>query len=264
MVDQVLTLQDMRESIGTKTAPVTPTENESRIARLIAADSAKRERERLAKRKELRQQVAQREVLALQMADVSEQLKLLDAKADALAADHGSQTQPIQQALASAVGARRTGLLGKLSEANYALEQGLAVVERCRGPLVKQHQRVRSEVAGLPTEGALSGGGLASPSLSCEMFAGEKRRAVAQARVELSREQLAQLEPMLAAAKTALVPRTAHGWTEERGKRGIDFETVSLLGHRIRKWKCELTHASAEQHEAVAEIERLTRDLIAE
>jgi chromosome segregation ATPase len=191
----VQTLEDMRESIGTKTAPVTPTEHESRIARLIADDTARRESERLRKRKELRDRIKEREVLSLQLADTAEQLRLLDQRADQAAADHADRTAPIQQKLQSAAGDKRSKLLAELTEANVSLERELDAIGRTRAPLTKQHRDLRNEVANLPTEGALAHHG--EPSTLAEMFSARIRLRVASSRLEAATDQLSFLERQL-------------------------------------------------------------------
>jgi chromosome segregation ATPase len=259
----VQTLEDMRESLGQpKDAPVAPTENESRIARLISDDSAKREAERLRKRKELRDRIREREALVLQMADLTEQLKLLDAKADALAADHASQTQPIQEALAAATGPKRSALLGKLTTANIELEQAIAVVNRCRVPLTRQHRDLRNEIAGLPVEGALAG--LGSPATLAEMFSARIRFQHATSRLEAAQDQLSFLEQQLDEARRTKYPVSEFGWEKPGKAPQVNFELIASLDRRVREWKCELVHALQEQHAATAEIDSLTADLIAE
>jgi chromosome segregation ATPase len=256
------TLEDMRAAIGTKTAPVTPTENESRIARLISDDSAKREAERLRKRKELRHLIKEREALVLQLEDTAEQLRLLDQLADQAASDHAEKTAPLQEALAAATGAKRSALLEKLTTANLELEQAIAVVNRCRGPLTRQHRDLRNEIANLPTEGALAG--LGSPATLAEMFSARIRLKHATSRLEAAQDQLGFLEPQWDEARRTKYPVSEFGWEKPGRGPQVNYELAASLDRRVREWKCELVHALQEQHAATAEIDSLTADLIAE
>jgi len=251
-VDNFLALDEMAAAVveREKTSPVAPAAGDSAAARLVAEDQHRRERERLARRAEVRQQIKQRAVLMQQVEDLAAQLRLLDARADGLAAEHQAACEPLQEALASATGSKRSALLEKLTAANIELEQGLAVVERMRGPLTKQHRETRSSAAALPTENRLAGADLASPKLLAEKFAAECRRQAAQMRVDRAAEMLRRFVPELETMRSARVPESSFGWVKSDSRRALDFEAVHRLQLRADRWQCELTHASQEAHAA--------------
>jgi hypothetical protein len=255
------TLSDMAAAVGAPKEPAKPVKENS-AERLIASDAARREAERLDRRKHIRLQIKQREALMQQVEDAESQLRLLDVRADQAAAVHAEKTAPIQQSLAGATGTKRAALLLKLSDANFELEQSLAVVERCREPLLKQHRELRSEAASLPASNALAHHG--SPSTLAEMFAARIRLKHASSRVEAATDQLSFLEPQLDEARRTKYPVSEFGWEKPGRGPQVNFELIASLGRRVREWKCEVTHASAEQFSAMTAIDELTRDMIAE
>jgi len=258
------TLEQMAAESGPKKPPVKPTERASTAEQLIAADSQRRERERLSKRKEVRQQIKQRAVLMQQVEDLESQLRLLDEKADAAAGEHQAACEPLQEALASATGSKRAKLLAELADANLHLQGRLDVVNRCRGPLLKQHRDVRSAAAGLPTEQRLAGADLASPLLRVEQFVAEQRLAAAEGRIERAREWVGTYDSQLQMASSTPTRPVAYGWIEERGKISLDFERIALLSFRLSKWWAELTDAESERHECMSELQRINKEAIAE
>lgn len=259
MSTETRTLEEMQARVFERGKQPAQPAGDSAAARLVAEDQRRRERERLARRAEVRQQIKQRAVLIQQVEDLESQLRLLDEKADGLAAEHQSKTAPIQESLTSASGSKRSALLEKLTAANIELEQGLAVVERMRGLLTKQHRETRSSAAALPTENRLAGGDLASPALLAEKHAAECRRQAAQMRVDRAAEMLGRFAPELERMRATRVPESSHGWSKVDSRRALDYETIHTLQLRVDRWRCELTHASQELHasqEALAEITR--------
>lgn len=263
MNDKVLALDEMDAEVGARDKqPAKP--EPINAERQIAADAARRESERLAKRKEIRAQIKQRAVLMQQLADLEAELRLCDLKADALAAIHQERTGPIQAGLSTASGTKRAGLLQKLSEANYELEQGLLVVERMRGPLRKQHQNVGLEYAKLPTEQRLCSDDLASPALRAEKFATQQRLAAAEQRVARARDWVAAFDSQLQLASSRPSKPTAFGWTAEHSPARLDFDRIDLLSFRLRKWKAELTAAAQEVDAAQRTLADLAAQMRAE
>jgi len=261
--DTIKSLEQMDAEVGARDKqPAKP--EPINAERQIAADAARRESERLAKRKEIRAQIKQRAVLMQQVADLESQLRLLDQRADQAAAKHASATSPIQAKLATATGATRAKLLGELTDVNVALERELDAINRTRGPLTKQHRDVRTAAAGLPTEASLSGGDLASPKLLAEKFALEQRLAAAQQRTERARDWASAFERQLALASNTPTRPMMFGWHAVHGKVVLDFDRISLLTFRLAKWRSELTHAAAEQHAAQQALDEITREMIAE
>jgi len=257
------TLSDMANAIHEPKEPTRPGAPKSAAA-LIEADAQRREKERRQRRAEVRKQIKERAVLIQQLADLEAELRLCDLKADALAAIHQERTGPIQAGLSTASGTKRAGLLQKLSEANYELEQGLLVVERMRGPLRKQHTTTRNEYASLPTEARLAGADLASPLLRVEQFVAEQRLAAAEGRIERAREWVGTYDSQLQMASSTPTRPVAYGWIEERGKISLDFERIALLSFRLSKWRAELLDAEHERHECMSELQRINKEAIAE
>lgn len=257
------TLEDMAAAVGTKqpapqAAPRSPAEQ-------IAAYMARRERERLAKRAEVREQIKQRAVLLQKMADLDSQIKQLDARADGLAAEHQTLVRPIQQKLESAVGEQRTKWLEKLTAANLELETALAVVDRCRGPLKQEHWQIRNvELGPLPTEQRLAGEDLANPSLLVEKFVIERRLASAQARCEAAADWVNRLEELVQQARTTQVVVDETGWAKVGGKRSLDFAGIHQLSHRLNRWKAESLDAEAEAAACLKEQAELLARMVAE
>jgi len=264
MSTETRTLEEMQARVFERGKQPAQPAGDSAAARLIADDQARREKERLQRRADVRTQIKQRGVLEQRMADLAQQLQLLDVKADGLAAAHQERTGPIQEALSSASGSKRAGLLQKLSEANYELEQGLLVVERMRGPLRKQHTTTRNEYASLPTEARLAGADLASPLLRVEQFVAEQRLAAAEGRIERAREWVGTYDSQLQMASSTPTRPVAYGWIEERGKISLDFERIALLSFRLSKWRAELLDAEHERHECMSELQRINKEAIAE
>jgi len=266
MNDKILALDEMAAAVGAreKTSPSAPAAGDSAAARLIADDQARRERERLARRAEIRQQIAERGGLERQLADLAQQLQLLDEKADSLAAEHQERTGPIQEALGSAADSKRAGLLQKLYEANYDLEQALAVVERMRRPLRKQHSAIGIEYARLPTEQRLSSEDVAAPELRCELFVTKQRLAAAEQRIERARDWVSTFDRQLSLASSTRVKPMSFGWIAEHAKVGLNCDRISLLTFRLAKWRAELLDAEHERHECLSEMQRISTEMIAE
>lgn len=244
-----------------------PTREQERAAaaeRQIEADQARREQERLTKRREIRDQIKQRDKLQGDLALLADQLRELDRRADEAAARHTETTEPIQAKLADASGAQRDKLLMALTEANVQLERELDVLKRVRVRVQKRWTDVRSQVAELPTSQRLAGADLASQSNLAERFAADRRIRAAEQRVGQAREHLAALEPLLEAAKTTPVTPSMFGHEVVDGRRQIDLETVHVFSQRAARWRCEAVHAEAELHEAQQTLAELTRDAITE
>lgn len=257
--DKVLALDEMAAAVGEreKTPPSAPAAGDSAAARLVAEDQHRREKERLARRAAIRQQIAERAELMQAAEDLAAQLRLLDQRADAAAEKHASAAEPLQRKLESASGTQRTKLLSELTTINLDLERELEAINRVRSQLHKEHRETRTAAAGLPTENRLAGADLASPKLLGEKHAGECRRQAAQQRVERAREMLGRFLPELATMRSARVPESSFGWVKSDSRRGLDLETVHQLQLRADRWQCELTDASSEQfaaQQALAEI----------
>lgn len=245
------TLSDMANAVGERDKTPARTNEAPRPAdQQIADDQHRREKERIAARRAIRQQIAERDKLMVRVSDLESQLRLLDQRADAAAEKHAAAAEPIQAALAGAVGAKRAALLEKLTTINLDLERELDVINRARNPMLKQHRETRSAAAGLPTDQRLAGGDVASPALLAEKFALEQRLAAAQQRTERARDWVATFDSQLSLASSRKTKPTAFGWTAEHGKVGLDFDRISLLTFRLAKWRAELTDASSEQFAA--------------
>lgn len=263
MSTETKSLHDMQADLVAPRAPASVQAPRS-ADQQITDDQHKREKGRRQRRAAVRQQIKEREKLMQQVADLEAQLKLLDAKADSLAADHEAKTKPIQEALAGATGTKRAALLERLTAANIELEQALDVVNRCRGPLTRQHRETRSEAAKLPTANRLAGEDLAASELRAELFAAQSRLEVAEQRVARATEWVGTYREQLQLASSVPTRPVQYGWTEERGKISLDFERIALLSHRLRKWQCELTHASQEADAAQRAIAEIAAAMIAE
>ncbi len=244
-----------------------PTREQERAAaaeRQIEADQARREQERLTKRREIREQIKQRDKLQGDLALLADQLRELDRRADEAAARHTETTDPIQAKLADASGAQRDKLLMALTEANVQLERELDIIRRVREPLQKQHRITRTNLAQCKTEAFLTGGDVARPSLLAELFACQHRIKAAEARVETARGYLASYEPELEMARTVPMPQHIEGWIREGKTPALDYDRIHALTERVRRWTCELTHASAELHAAQGASREIERDMIDE
>ncbi len=244
-----------------------PTREQERAAaaeRQIEADQARREQERLTKRREIREQIKQRDKLQGDLALLADQLRELDRRADEAAARHTEATTPIQEKLATATGKERDKLVAALTEANVTLERELDIIRRVREPLQKQHRVTRTAMAECKTEAFLVGGDVARPSLLAELFACQQRIKAAEARVETARGYLASYEPELEMARTVPVRPSIEGWGQPNAKPVIDLDRVHNLAERVRRWTCELTHASAELHAAQGASREIERDMIDE
>ena len=252
MSDNFLALDEMAAVAYERgdTSPSAPAAGDSAAARLVAEDQHRRERERLARRAEVRQQIKQRAVLMQQVEDLEAQLRELDKRADQAAEKHQAACEPIQRKLESASGTQRTKLLSELTTINLDLERELEVIDRTRNPLIREHRETRSAAAGLPTEQRLAGGDLASPALLAEKHATECRRRAAEMRVDRAAEMLRRFVPELETMRSARVPESSFGWVKSDSRRALDFEAVHRLQLRADRWQCELTHASQEAHAA--------------
>lgn len=257
MSTEVKTLGDMAaDSTARDKQPGRPGEPVS-ADRQIAAYFERLEKERLARRAEIRRQIAERDKLMVRVTDLEAELRALDARCDDLAAEHARKCEPLQTKLQAASAAARTKLLAEVTVFNCELEESLQAVRRVRSKVVREHRDVRSAAAGLPTEASLSGADLASPKLLAEKHAGECRRRAAQLRVDRAHEMLRRFVPELEMMRSASVPEHSHGWSKVDSRRGLDYETIHKLQLRVDRWQCELVHASQETHaaeQALAEI----------
>lgn len=257
MSTEVKTLGDMAaDSAARDKQPGRPGEPVS-ADRQIAAYFERLEKERLARRAEIRRQIAERDKLMVRVSDLEAQLRELDKRADQAAEKHAAAAEPIQRKLESASGTQRTKLLSELTTVNLDLERELEGIGRTRNPLIREHRETRSSAAALPTENRLAGADLASPKLLAEKHAGECRLRMAQARVEHARDQLEVLEPRLEMVSCTKLPVSQFGHTAINKPPQIDFEQLAHLRRRVAWCRCELTHAAAEMHaaqQALAEI----------
>ena len=261
---EIQTLGDMAaDSAARDKQPGRPGEPVS-ADRQIAAYFERREKERLAKRKVIRAGAQERDRLMQTVTDLEAQLRLLDQRADAAAEKHQAACEPIQAALAGATGAKRAALLEKLTTINLDLERELDVVNRVRGPMLKQHRDVRTAAAGLPTEQQLSGGDLAAPELRCELFVTKQRLAASEQRISRARDWVSAFDRQLSLASSTPARPMMFGWHAEHGKVALDFDRINLLEFRLSKWRAELLDAEHERHECLSEMQRISTEMIAE
>lgn len=261
-MSEVQTLSGMVEQLGQPKDQSTP-EPVSGTEKLIRADSHRREKERLQRRSEIRQDITKREKLVRELSLIDDQLRILDAKADEAANRHQADTEPIQEKLQSADGEKKAKLLSQLTECNVRLETDLDVIRRCRDPLLVKHRETRSGVARCRTAMALSGDGVGSPALLAEMFSCKKRLEAASARVAVAQSQAAYSESELEFYRTTKIVPNSFGHSAIDARPTIDFAAVSVLSQRVSRWRTELLHASQELDEvqrAMSEVEQQLRD----
>lgn len=256
------TLEDMAAAVNEPKATPKPSEPAGdRVAKHLAGI----ERQRLEKRREIKAQIKQRDVLAQKMADLEAQILQLNARADGLAVEHRTAVAPIQTKLETATGEARTKLLEKLTAANLELETALGVVNRCREPLQQEHWQIRNvELGPLPTEQRLAGDDLANPSLLVEKFVIERRLASAQARCEAAADWVSRLDELVQQARTTQVVVDETGWAKVGGKRSLDFAGIHQLSHRLNRWKAESLDAEAEAAACLKEQAELLARMVAE
>jgi chromosome segregation ATPase len=244
--------------------PDTPKNGPVSVKDRVAAHLAGLERQRLERRREIRQQIDQRAGLLQQLSDIESQLRTLDAKADAAAEKHRETTEPLQAKLDGAKGDVRAKLLSQLGEANISLEQSLHVLDRVRGPLKGQWTDTRNKLAALPSENRLCGDDLSSPKLRVEKFVAEKRLAMVQVRIDAAKGYLESYQPALEEAESVKVQASSHGWHRVGGPLNYDFEAIVVLRQRRDRWRAELLDAESEQHDVMKEMDEIASRMIAE
>ncbi len=259
------TLAELKNAVGDREATAQPKPDPPQNADAkIRAYLEKCEQDRLRRRKEVRQEIAQREVVGRKLADIEEQLRMLDARADRAAAEHSEEAAAIQSQLAAAAGAKKSDLLAKLVDLNLKLQQMVDAINHVRNPLLTQHRETRSEYARLPTSQRLSGADLCDPQLAAELHAAKQRIAAAESRVKEAAGQLAYAEEVLELARTTGRTKQVFGWYAEDSKPVIDLEAVRSLTDRVRRWKFEATAAAEELHAAQAAAQEVHQAMIAE
>lgn len=261
MNDATLSLQDMDAAVGERRARAPVTDSVSGVDQQLAAYLASRERERQRKRGVIRADIARREGLMAELALLDDQLRQLDARADAAAEQHARTAEPIQVALASASGDKRAKLLGELTDANVQLERELDTLRRVRSPLVKKREATNKELAGCRTEAFLTGADVADPRLLSEAFAANRRLEAAQSRAKRAESMLQDIRPLLRGLKTTKVRPTSHGWQASNQPPNYDYTWLAHLLRRERDWQCELTHASQELHASQEALDEITREM---
>ena len=250
-----MTTQTLSEMSNDTAGVQTPTKPKPTSAEaMIAADVARREAERLERRRAIRADISRRAELLRELEAVDGQLRELDRRADSAAADHAAATEPLQRGLQTASGDKRAKLLSQLTDVNLALEDKLHAIGRVRQPLQRRRRDLMNEVALCKTEQFLSGADVASPALSADKFAAEHRLRHAEARVREARDKLAFLEPQLREASTTKVRPSDYGHVAIGKPLAIDLETVSHLSRRVREWTCELLCAEQELHQAAQDL----------
>lgn len=160
----------------------------------------KDETERKRRRQDVRERIAEIEILRMQIADVDREIAALDQRLDAAVEKHQSETTPAQSALAELVATikeklalreklpaeiekRRRTRLAEVAEANERLTEEKAAIERLRSPLVQERQRLQLQCGELDVlRNALGGQALADPGLFAKRFAGEQSETWASRR----------------------------------------------------------------------------------
>jgi len=264
MSTETRTLEEMQARVFERGKQPAQPAGDSAAARLIADDQARREKERLQRRADLRKQIAERSKLMARVTDLEAELRALDARCDDLAVEHARKCEPLQAKLQAASAAARTKLLAEVTVFNCELEEALQAVRRVRSKVVREHRDVRSAAAGLPTEQQLSGGDLAAPELRCELFVTKQRLAASEQRISRARDWVSAFDRQLSLASSTPARPMMFGWHAEHGKVALDFDRINLLEFRLSKWRAELLDAEHERHECLSEMQRISTEMIAE
>lgn len=248
-----------------------------------AATADTRELQRLADRREVRDELGRRRLLEHQVDVLERRVAALHQEADRAADAHQATCRPIQDRLAvleaeitGALSERReipagaeeerAELLEKVHVANETLSDASERVKRLVAPLEKERREIRQRIAhGAALEGKLTGPPLGNPDLLAEKFSATRRHEIAFARLEEAERNLREVQAALEIAeKTESVPHTADGWIMPDRAPRIDERLVNHYARRVREWTCELKHAREELAAARAASEAIGQQLLDE
>jgi hypothetical protein len=251
-----MTLTDGRKnkmSIGLQTAVEISKAAAARILDTVTAVATNDDPARLARRREVRAQIAACKVVGRKVANLRRQLADVDRQITE-AKDECSRTcQPLQQRLAEVEAAislaltdraevdpallnEQTELMAAIAEANTQLSDAVDRLNRLRDPLLRELHKIEAESSYTHLTNKLSQLGIAREDLFNEHFS--RREAV-----EWAGQRVA------AAAKQVKTWRE-HIELHEQGKRLL--ADVAAYRRRLRRWGVELSAAQDALTEAKA------------
>jgi hypothetical protein len=230
---------------------------------------------RLAKRREVRRELADLERIKRRADEAARRLASLDAEADAAADRHRQVTAPIQEELArieaqivdaitdrkpvpSSLEDRRAELLSQIEAANVALSDEIERVKRLRQPVEREYESLRMELAlGAAVENKLGSEHLANPALHAELAVcmstmqwAINRHEAAEQRLNIAEQQLQKVD-------------------DEGGWKAVTFDGVAIsqsdkLRRKVRECRLEFMTAAEAVDRARRECAELRERIVAE
>jgi hypothetical protein len=235
------------------------------MARATDEDTDRIEAERLARRRDVRDQIARRDEKSARAALIRRRLEDLDREVDQAVEAHRVACEPIQAELAKVEASliahmtdrrrvpaelekRRVALIGELDVANEALAAATARARRLRDEPARQLAELGQEVAadsGLELK--LAAPPLASPALLAAHFVADQAAEWASARLDKARRRVAENTERAADAARR----------KERGEERV-------YQARLFKWQAELAASAAALEAARAAANEAHRRLVDE
>lgn len=233
----------------------------SAVKRIITKDA---DAERMAKRAEIRQQVAEADAMRRQAKALTEQIEIGEAEVRVLTDEHAKATTPLQAELTkleeqakkalesgkvpdASIDKRRAELFSQVAAENHKLEKAIEDIRDRFDAVYKKRNELNMAAAAMPTLDRLAAPGIGNPALLLKMFVAKRRLHFGTVRRETATEHLHRLET----EKASLLANPQH-WTDR---------DLSVVNRRIDEWTAELQAANEEIEAAQQVTEKILAEL---